>query len=174
MSLLVLVPLTGVMRWSADFNKLGEVRVEVRGDSGTLKVPRRSANPHFRGDGDHVTLFFGVFEMGLLRRCGPEEVGQSSEALTGVRRMPFRGLLPGLSFVGVSTTRVFLAGDLERSMLSCRELPASGLCATEETLILDGGGVWGEIGVRGVLGGVIPCVVLPRLLGDLVGVLFGL
>ncbi len=151
MSLLVFVPLTGLLNVSAVFTSLGEVRDAIRGDSGTLKVTLFSATLHFRGDGDHVTLFLGVLEMGLLSRRNPEEERHSTKALTGVLRMPFSGLLTGLCLVGVSTTRVFLAGDLKglplRVIPRSREVPATGLSATEKTCILDGGGVLGVTGV---------------------------
>lgn len=171
MSLLGFVLLTG----------LHEVLDATRGDSGTLKVMLFSATRHFRGDGDHVTLFLGVLEIGLLSRYNPEEAGDSPEALTGVLRIPFSGLLTGLCLVGVSTTTDFLAGDLKglplKAIPCSQELPATGLSATEKTCILEGGGVLGVPGVRellGVLGVVIPWMALPRLPGDCVGVLFGL
>lgn len=180
MSLLVFLLLTGLQKVLGEFTSLGEVRDAIQGDSGTLKVMLFSATLHFRGDGDHVTLFLGVLEIGLLSRCNPEEDRHSAKALTGVLRIPFSGLLTGLSLVGVSTTRVILAGDLKglplRTIPSSRELPATGLSAAE-TYVLDGGGVLGLPGVRGVLGVlgvVIPWMALPRLPGDFVGVLFGL
>lgn len=180
MSLLVFVLLTGLQNVLGVFTSLGDARDAMRGDSGTLKV-MFSVSLHFRGDGDHVTLLLGVLEIGLLRRCNPEEEEHSTKALTGVLRIPFSGLLTGLCLVGVSTTRILLAGDLRglplRAICSLREIPATGLSATEKTCLLDGGGVLGLPGVRrvlGVLGVVMPCIALPRLLGDFVGVLFGL
>lgn len=150
MSFLVLVLLIGLLNLLGVFTSLGEERVAIRGDSGTLKTVL-STTLHFRGDGDHVTLFLGVLETGLLRRCDPEEGWHSTKALTGVLRIPFNGLLTGLSLVGVSTTRVCLAGDLKglplRVITSSQDLPATGLSVAEKTRILDGGGVLGDPGV---------------------------
>lgn len=97
--------------------------------------------PPGRGDGDHVTLFLGVLEEGLVSRQEPEE-----EVLPGVLRIPFRGFVTGLCFSGVSSTTDPLAGDL-------RGLPrhpaAAGLSGTDR--ILEGGGVLGVGGVLAVL-----------------------
>lgn len=127
MSLLVFVLLTGLQ--NSLFLSVGEERDATLGDSGTLKVELLSATLHFRGDGDHVTLFLGVWVIGLLRICNPEE--DSTKTLIGVLRIPFSGLLRGLSLVGVSTTRARLAGDLNglplRAIPTSRELPATGL-----------------------------------------------
>lgn len=118
-----------------------------------MKVSLLSASPYIRGDGDHVTLFLGVLELG---RCGPEEELLSAKALTGVLRIPLSGLLIGLCLVGVSTMRVLLAGDLKglplRAIPDPRELPATGLSITESTCIFDKGGLLGVLGVWGVLG----------------------
>lgn len=171
MSLLVFVLLTGLLNLSGVFISLGEVRPAKRGDSGTLKRPLPSTILDFLGEGDHVTLFLGVFDTGL--QSNPEE---STKALTGVLRMPFSGLLMGLCLVGVSTTKAFLAGDLNGLPLrDMPEQPATGLSATEETHNLVEGGVWGIPVVRGVFGVVgVPWLTLVRLAGDFVGVLFGL
>lgn len=119
MSLLVFTLLTGLLKTLGVFISLGELRDAIRGDSGTLKVVLFSVTLHFRGEGDHVTLFLGVLETGLL--SNPEL--HSTKALTGVLRIPFNGLLMGLCLVGVSTTRVFLAGDLKGLPLSA--IPSS-------------------------------------------------
>lgn len=128
-----------------------------------------------------MTLFLGVLDLGLLSRCDPEEKGHSTKALTGVRRIPFGGLVTGLCLVGVSTAAVFLAGDLKglplKAIWRSQEPPATGLSATEKTFIPKVGGVLGVPGVSqvlGVLGVAIPWTALPRLPGDFVGVLFGL
>lgn len=127
-----------------------------------------------------MTLLLGVLETGLLRRCNPEEKEHSTETLTGVLRIPFSGLLTGLCLVGVSTTTVFLAGDLKglplKAIPSSQEPPATGFSATEKTFILEWGGVLGVPGVPEVLvflGVVIPWIALPCLPGDFI-VLFGL
>lgn len=70
---------------------LGEFRVKRFGDSGTLKG-MFSASLDFRGDGDHVTLFFGVLKPEFWGKRAPEGEIHSNEVLTGVLRMPLRGL----------------------------------------------------------------------------------
>lgn len=107
-----------------------------------------------------MTLFLGVLEEGLVSRQEPEE-----EFLLGVLRIPFRGLLTGLCFSGVSSTTDPLAGDL--LVLPCQAAVA-GLSGTN--CILEAGGV---LGVRGVLA-LFPSLPLPFLPGDFGGVLFGL
>lgn len=62
MSLLVFVLLTGLL----NLLSLGELRDAVQGDSGTLKLVLFSTTLNLHGDGDHVTLFLGVLEIGLL------------------------------------------------------------------------------------------------------------
>lgn len=114
---------------------LGEQRDATQGDSGTLKVSDTTPRP---GDGDHVTLFLGVLEKGLLSRYDAEEEGHWSEVLLGVLRIPFKGLLTGLCFVGVSNTTIFLAEDLKGLPLSTT---AAGLSVTESIFILQGDGV---------------------------------
>lgn len=123
-----------------------EQRDATHGDSGTLKVSDTTPRP---GDGDHVTLFLGVLEKGLLSRYDPEVEGHWSEVLPGVLRIPFRGLLTGLCFVGVSTTTVFLAEDLKGLPLNTA---AARLSVPESILILEGDGVLGVRGVWEVLG----------------------
>lgn len=107
-----------------------------------------------------MTLFLGVLEEGLVNRHEPE-----AKVLLGVLKIPFRGLLKGLCFSGVSSTIGPLAGDLMG--LFC-QAAAAGLSGTD--CIREVGGV---LGVRGVLA-LLPS--LPRLLlrGDFGGVLFGL
>lgn len=107
-----------------------------------------------------MTLFLGVLEEGLVSRQEAEE-----EFLLGVLRIPFRGLLTGLCFSGVSSTTGPLAGDL---MGLPRQATAAGLSGTDR--ILEAGGV---LGVRGVLA-LFPSLPLLLLLGDFGGVLFGL
>lgn len=122
-----------------------------------------------------MTLFLGVLDVGLLSRCDPEEKGHSTEALTGVRRIPFGGLFTGLCLVGVSTAAGDLKGLPLKAIWRSQEPPATGLSATEK--ILEEGGVLGVPGVPqvlGVLGVATPWTALPRLPGDFVGVLFGL
>lgn len=94
--------------------------------------------PPGQGDGDHVTLFLGVLVEGLASRQEPE-----GEVLPGVLRIPFRGLLKGLCFSGVSSTTDPLVGDL-RGL--ARHPAAGGVSGTDRNL--DGGGV---LGVGGVL-----------------------
>lgn len=71
----------------------------------------------FRGDGDHVTLFFGVLPFGLLSQAPLGET-QSKRFFIGVLSIPLSGL-----FLGVSTTRLFAAGD--RKGLPRRVIPFS-------------------------------------------------
>lgn len=102
-----------------------------------------------------MTLFLGVLEKGLLSRYDPEEEGHWSEVLLGVLRIPFKGLLTGLCFVGVSTTTIFLVEDLKGLPLNTT---AAGLSVTESIFILEGDGVlgvrrvWEVLGVLGVVG----------------------
>lgn len=107
-----------------------------------------------------MTLFLGVLEEGLVNRQETEE-----DVFPGVLRIPFRGLLKGLCFVGVSTTRDPLAGDLRG--LFCHTAVA-GLSGTD--CILEEGGVLGVVEVLAV----VPWLLLPLLPGDFGGVLFGL
>lgn len=142
---------------------LREPRGAEIGDLGTLKVARSASTVRFCGEGDHVTLFLGVLDNGLLNLDNPE-------ALTGVLRIPFKGLLTGLCLLGVFTARASLPGDfkgLAFTELPSPEGPAAGLSVTIVTGILDDSGV---LGVCGVLGDKF----LPRWLGDFNGVLFGL
>lgn len=98
-----------------------------------------------------MTLFLGVLEIGLWIRCKSVEVHPSIKALTGVLRIPFRGLLMGFCFVGVSGTKGFLAGDLKgvplRDIPSPLVLATSGLSASDKTCVLVEGGVLGDLGV---------------------------
>lgn len=152
MSLLVFrVLFTGLLNLLGVFTILGEVRDAKRGDSGTLKVELFSTTLHFAGEGDHVTLFLGLRGIGLLSRCIPAEELHSTIALTGVLRIPFKGVLAGLCLVGVCTTRGCLVGDLKglplRDLPCPQGLPISGISATEKTCILDDSGVLGVPGV---------------------------
>lgn len=102
-----------------------------------------------------MTLFLGVLEKGLLSRYDPEEERHWSEVLLGVLRIPFKGLLTGLCFVGVSTATIFLAEDLKGLPLNTS---AAGLSVTESIFILEGDGVlgvrrvWEVLGVLAVVG----------------------
>lgn len=110
-----------------------------------------------------MTLFLGVLDNGLLRLDNPE-------ALTGVLRMPFKGLRTGLCLLGVFTKMDSLPGGFRGLIFTTLPSPeesATGLSATVETCILDVSWVWGVLGVLGDR-------FLPRLLGDFDGVLFGL
>lgn len=132
---------------------LREPRGAETGDLGTLNVERSASSVSFCGEGDHVTLFLGVLDNGLLSLDNPE-------ALTGVLRIPFKGLC----LLGVFTTRASLPGDFKGvafTALPSPEGPAAGLSATIETVVLDDGGVLGD-------------KFLSRWLGDFNGVLFGL
>lgn len=179
MSLLVFVFFTGLLNLLVVIS-LRELRGAILGDCGTLKAELFSTTLHGGGDGDHVTLFLGVLESpGLWTRCNSEEEHPSIKALTGVLRIPFRGLLMGLCFIGVPGRRGLLAGDLKGLPLrdiSPLVLATTGLSATEKTCLLDEGGVLGDFGVRGVrgvLGVVLTILALPCLLGD-VALLSGL
>lgn len=107
---------------------LGEYLFVNTGDSGTLTG---FSDRCFRGDGDHVTLFFGVLQLGLLSQA-PFGETQSKRLFIGVLSIPFRGL-----FLGVSTPKPFATG--ERKGLPRRVIPFSPT-------------VWlGVLGDRGVL-----------------------
>ncbi len=85
-------------------------------DSGTLIG---FSDRRFRGDGDHVTLFFGVLPFGLLSQAPLGETqSKSKRFFIGVFSIPLSGL-----FLGVSTTRLFVAGD--RKGLPRRVIPFS-------------------------------------------------
>lgn len=73
--------------------------------------------------------------------------------LTGVLRIPFKGLFMGLCLESISRSRGVIAGDLKGLLLkviASPELPSAGDSAPEDVCVLVEGLLSGVFGVQGV------------------------